>query len=319
MAILGIDVSKNTLDVTLLDEQGQKQAGQFTNTSKGLRALKKWLKKRAGGTLQVCMEATNIYWEACAEFCHQQGWVVSVVNPARIKGFAQSQMRRHKTDREDSDVIADFCAKMHPRQWHPPSPEQRHLRTWVRHQAALQKSLTQQTNRLHTCRTPDIQASLRSIIAALTTEIAQAEAAIQALLQTHETLRRQHDLLVSIKGIGSKTALFLLAEMYALADYESARSAAADASLTPSHHESGSSVKRHPRLSHLGKMGVRAGLYWPAITAMQHNPLVKALADRLEARGKPKKVIIGAAMRKLLHLAYGVLKNQTPFDPTYAG
>ncbi len=321
MAILGIDVSKDTLDVTLIDAQGQKKQAQFKNTAQGLKALKKWLKKRNGHPLHVCLEATNVYWEACAAFCYQQAWAVSVVNPARIHGFAKSQMRRNKTDAEDSDTIADFCAQMQAtlRLWQPPTPEQRQLRAWVRHQAALQKSHTQYTNRLHTCSAPAIRTSLETMLAALETELAQVESHIQAVLAAHETLQQQVTLLVSIKGIGEKTAIFLLAEMYDLAEYENARAAAADVGVTPRHYESGTSVKRRPRLSKVGKASVRAALYWPAITAMQHNPLVKALADRLEARGKPKKVIIGAAMRKLLHLAYGVLKNQTPFDPTYAG
>lgn len=318
MAILGIDVSKDTLDVTLIDDEDQKHQAQFKNSIKGLKAVKKWIGKHEVKSLHICMEATNVYWEESAEFGYQQGWSVSVVNPARIKGFAKSQMRRNKTDREDSDIIADFCAKMAPRLWHPPTPEQRKLRSWVRHKEALQKSLTQQTNRLQTCKDADIRVSLQTIIAVLETEIAQVEDKIQVLLDEHDDLRKQHDYLVSIKGIGSKTAIFLLAELYDLADYEDARSAAADAGVTPSHHELGSSVKRNPHLSKVGKAGVRAALYWPAITAIQHNPIVKALAERLEARGKPRKVIIGAAMRKLLHIAYGVLKHQSPFDPAYA-
>ena len=318
MAILGIDVSKDTLDVTLIDDYDHKHTTQFPNHTSGLKALQKWVGKYAMQDLHICMEATNVYWEACAEFGYQQEWAVSVVNPARIKGFAQSQMRRNKTDREDSDIIADFCAQLQPRLWHPPTPVQRKLRAWTRHSAALQKSLTQHTNQRHTCSDPDILASLKIIITTLKTEISQVDAAIQALLQEHADLRQQHDYLVSIKGIGSKTAVLLLAEMYDLADYANARAAAADAGVTPSHYESGTSVKRRPQLSKVGKATVRAVLYWPAITAIRYNPLVKAWAARLEARGKPKKVIIGAAMRKLLHIAYGVLKNQMPFDPEYA-
>ena len=248
MAILGIDVSKDTLDVTLIDDEEQKHQAQFKNMTKGLKAMKKWIGKHKVESLHICMEATNVYWEESAEFGYQQGWSVSVVNPARIKGFAKSQMRRNKTDREDSDIIADFCMKMAPRLWQPPTPEQRKLRSWVRHKEALQKSLTQQTNRLQTCKDADIRVSLQTIIAVLETEIAQVEDKIQALLDEHDDLRKQHDYLVSIKGIGSKTAIFLLAELYDLTDYEDARSAAADAGVTPSHHESGSSVKRNPHL-----------------------------------------------------------------------
>ena len=102
-----------------------------------------------------------------------------------------------------------------------------------------------------------------------------------------------------------------------IAHYQSAASAAADVGVTPSHHESGDSVRRRPRISKMGKSSIRAILYWPAITAMRCNPLIQAFAARLEARGKPKMVIIVAVMRKLVHLIYGVLKNRTPFDPNY--
>jgi transposase len=318
MTILGVDVSKDTIDVTLRDTSKGKEHHQFANNKSGFRALRKWLGQCNISKLHVCMEATNIYWEALASFCYDEGWQVSVVNPVRIKGFAKSQMRRNKTDPEDSDIIADFCALMEPRLWHSPSPEERKLRDLLRHQHALQKTLTQQTNRLHTCQNEVVCNSLHTIIGVLRTEITQVEDKIQSLLQSHPDLKQRFDFLRSIKGIGSKTALFLLAEMHDLANYENARAAAADAGVTPSHYQSGTSVKRRTKISKIGKAGIRAALYWPAITAIQHNPLIKAMAERLKARGKSQKVIIGAAMRKLLHLAYGVLKNQSYFDPYYA-
>jgi transposase len=318
MAVLGVDVSKETLDVTLIDEQERKHQAQFKNSDSGLATLKTWLAQYEHESLHICMEATNVYWEACAEFGYQQGWAVSVVNPQRIHGFAKSQMRRNKTDREDSDIIADFCAREDLRLWHPPTPEQRQLRAWVRHRVALQESLKRQTSRLDTCKDPAVRASLKSIIKVLRTQLEQMEQSIQALVHKSANLRQQFAYLVSIKGIGAKTAWVLLAEMYDLAEYENARAAAADAGLSPSHYCSGSSVKRRAKLSKVGKSSVRAALYWPAISAIQSNPLVRALAKRLEDRDKPKMVIIGAAMRKLLHIAYGVLKNQSYFDPNYA-
>src|SRR5262245_1788816 len=123
--ILGIDIAKATLDVTLLS--GDKPVGyrQFANTSSGIAQLLKWLTKRVNGTLHVCMEATNIYWEAVAEALHIQGYRVSVVNPTRIKGYAISQLRRSKTDKLDSEVIAAFCAAQQPDAWQPPSDAQR--------------------------------------------------------------------------------------------------------------------------------------------------------------------------------------------------
>src|SRR5688572_31448710 len=109
-----------------------------------------------------------------------------------------------------------------------------------------------------------------------------------------------------------------MAEMYDLATYPDANAADADAGLSPAKHESGHSVQRKPKLSKVGKASVRGALYLPAMNAIRHNPIVKQLADRLKAKGKSPMVIIGAAMRKLLHLVYGVLKHKTPFDPNWA-
>jgi transposase len=317
MAYLGIDVSKDTLAVKLLLADGQQEQGEYSNSASGFKKLGRWLKPHQVEGVHVCMEATNIYWEEVAQYLHDQGYKVSVVNPARIKGFAQSQLRRHKTDKVDADVIAQFCQAITPSIWVPPTPEQRKLRALVRHQKALQKTLTQQTNRLATCTEPAVKSSLELIITTLSSEIERLQVQIQDFIDDHPTLKQQFTLLISITGIGPKTAIGLLAEMYDLADYDSARSAAADAGLTPSHYSSGKTVHRKSKLSKMGKSSVRGLLYFPAITALQHNPIIQALKQRLQAQGKAWKVILGAAMRKLVHLAYGVLKNQTPFDPNF--
>lgn len=317
MAILGIDISKKKFDATLINDQGQKHHRQFDNNEPGFKHLRRWLKTHKVVELHACMEATNIYWEELAQFLVDQGYQVSVVNPARIKGFAISQLRRNKTDKVDSQVVADFCAALKPTLWRPPSPTQRKLRALVRHQQALHKTLTQQRNRLASCQDDQVRTSLLRLIDTLQAEIQRLEHQIQAFIDQQSELKKQQNLLCSIKGFGSKTATKLLAEMYDLAAYDNAQAAAADAGLTPSQHTSGSSVRRKPKLSKMGKASVRGMLYFPAITALQHNPIIRALKERLEARGKQWKVIVVAAMRKLLHIAYGVLKNETPFDPNY--
>jgi transposase len=317
MAILGNDVSKATFDATLIDELGQQHHQQFTNDKAGFKQLQKWLKQHQIKQLHACLEATNIYWEQLAEYLYQQGYTVSVVNPARIKGFAQSQLRRNKTDKQDSQVIAQFCARTQPKAWQPPSPEQRKLRALVRHLQNLKRSLIQHTNRLKTCQDAEVRHSLELIIETFKAQIAQTEAQIQAFIDQSPDLKEKQELLISIKGIGPKTANHLLAEMYDLDQYDSARAAAADAGLTPAHYQSGTSVKQRPKLSKVGKVAVRGALYLPAIAALQHNPLLQDLQVRLSAAGKHPQVIIGAAMRKLLHLAYGVLKHRQPFDPAY--
>lgn len=318
MLIVGIDIAKVKFDATWKDEMGQKSYQSFDNTPKGFKALQRWVKKTGYKEAHFCMEATNIYWEAVAEFLHKQGYKVSVVNPARIKGFAQSQMRRNKTDKVDSDVIADFCHALSPKQWLPPKPEERQLRNLVRHRCTLIKTRTQQKNRLATCQNEHVRHALNQLVTTLNDQLQECEQAILEQIKAHSYLKERKRLLLSIKGLGPVSAHVIMAEMYDLNRYDSARAAAADAGLSPAHHDSGDTVHRKPKLSKVGKASVRGALYLPALAAIQHNTIVKNHARKLELRKKPPMVIVGAAMRKLIHIAYGVLKHQTPFEPNYS-
>ena len=244
---------------------------------------------------------------------------MSVKNPAKIAGFGQSKGSRNKTDKIDSGLIGLYCVESQPKEWKPPTPEQKLLRAWIWHVQALKKTRTQQINRKGTVREEGIRDSLQNIIELLDKEIKEIQTKIHDLLEQHPNLKRKHELLESIKGFGAETASLILAEFYDLAEYEDAHAVAADAGLTPRRYESGTSVKKRPRISKMGKKAIRAGLYYPAISAWRHNPIIKKFADRLLRKGKDKPLIYAAIKRKLLHIAYGVLKNDTPFDPCYLG
>ena len=315
MDVLGIDLAKLTFDATLLTTAGAQHYQSFPNTPEGFTQLQTWLTQFGVTRVHACMEATNIYWEAVATWLHTQGHIVSVLNPARIKGYAQATMQRNKTDKLDSAIIAAFCATHHPAAWQPLTEAQRRLRALVRHRDDLLQTQLQQQNRLRDTTDTLVVASLQAVLDTLASQLAAVERAIKEHLAAHSELGTNLQLLTSIVGIGVVTAAKLLAEFGDLARYESAKAAAADAGWTPSHFESGTSVRRRPRLSKLGKAGIRSALYWPAITAMRYCPGCKAYAERLAARGKPKKVIIGAVMRKLVHIIYGVLKHRPPYDP----
>ena len=317
MHILGIDIAKAKFDVCLLGEI-EPQRHQFANTPAGFEQLAAWLKEQGVEQVHACMEATNIYYEALAYTLVEQGQKVSVVNPLQIKAFRESRLRRTKNDRQDAWLIALFCQQQAPPAWRPLTPAQRTLQALVRHWDTLEQDHRQQSNRLDSCRDEAVAASLRRIIALLEAEMKTVEAQIQTHIDQHPDLKNQHDLLLSIPGYGAKTAAKLMGNLPHLAEYASAKEAAADVGLTPLEFQSGQSILGKPRLSKMGKARLRKSLYFPAMVALRYNPIIRALGERLEARGKAKMVIIGAAMRKLIHLAYGVLKNNRPFDPNYA-
>jgi transposase len=163
-----------------------------------------------------------------------------------------------------------------------------------------------------------VRRSLEESIAHLQAQIKRTEKLIRTHLDQHPGLRQQRDLLTSIPGIGETTAALLLAELPHLKQYRSARQVAALAGLVPRERQSGSSVKGRVRLSKIGNARLRKALYFPAITALRCSPFMQQWANGLRERGKSKLSVVGAVMRKLLHLAYGVLKTNQPFDPEWA-
>lgn len=318
--VLGIDISKLSMDVTLQKgEQGncQRLHKRFANNKQGIEHLLAWLVSQEVVGLHVCMEATNVYWEKVAAALCNADYRVSVVNPRRIKGFGMSQMQRNKTDKVDSEVIAAYCAAMNPAGWEAPSGMQRKLRALERHRMDLKRTITQQKNRQKTLSDEDVCASLQRVLDALVAELKGVEKQMDELTTQQQEFREQKHLLLRVIGIGPKSANMLLAEVPEMGEYESARAVAADAGVTPAHHQSGTSVNRKTKISKMGKSVVRGELHMPALNAMRTNPILRAFAERLRAAGKPEPVIICAVVRKLIHICYGVLKHKKPFDPNY--
>ena len=139
-----------------------------------------------------------------------------------------------------------------------------------------------------------------------------------AFFEAHPALKADRDLLTSIPGVGTQTAATVLAELPAIDRLPSAQSAAASAGLAPREFRSGSSVRKRTRLSKAGNARLRKALFLPTLTAIRFNPLLKGFFERLVAAGKPRMQAVGACMRKLIMICFGVLKNRTPFDPEWS-
>jgi transposase len=246
------------------------------------------------------------------------GHRVSLINPAQIHAFGRSGLKRTKTDKADALLIARFCQMHQPPAWTPLSPEIQHLQGLVRRLEHLEEMRVMEENRLSSGGVDGlVRESLDEHIAYLQAQIDKTRRQIKDHVDQNPDLKKQSQLLESIPGIGAATAALLLAELGDIEQFGSARQVAAFAGLVPRIRESGTSVRGRSRLSKVGSSRLRKSLYFPAITALRFNPLIKAFGLRLSAQGKSKMLIIGAAMRKLLHLAYGVLKSQRPFDPNF--
>jgi transposase len=314
-SVLGIDIAKQKFDAALL-VGGKLKHKACKNTREGFEALVLWLKKQKVDRVHACMEATGTYGDALALYLHDTGHIVSIVNPARIKGFAQSELLRTKNDKVDAGLIARFCLAMNPGQWTPPSPEIRRLQALVRRADALISMRVQEINRLDIAH-ETIGPSIKEHIAYLDGEIEEVKKQIAEHIHQDPNLRGKRDLLDSIPGIGEATIAVILAELNAFQRFERVENLVAFIGLAPKERMSGSSIKGKPRLSKMGHARLRKALYMPALVSIQYNPVIREFHRRLKERGKNGKVIVCAVMRKLVHIIFGILRSGQPFNPNF--
>ncbi|OUC13533.1 MAG: IS110 family transposase [Alkalinema sp. CACIAM 70d] len=312
--ILGIDVSKDTLHLALVKGESRPQKKTVTNDATGFAQLQQWLSDQQVGQLHACLEATNTYGQAIATELYQQGHRVSIVNPARVQGFAQGELSRTKNDSADAATIARFCAAMQPKTWHPLTPEADELQQLTRRLEMLQRMIGQEKNRLGTA-TVTLQEEIEAHIEFMQEQFTKLEHKIQQHIEKYESLNQALELLVSIKGISTRSGSQILAEISRWKEFRSARQLAAYAGLTPQEKQSGSSVHGKTRLCKIGNAHLRRALYFPALTSLRWSPPIQAWAEQLRAKGKTKMQVVGAVMHKLVRIIYGVLKSGKPFDP----
>lgn len=309
--ILGIDISKLTFDVALLNDDKVKTK-KFTNTSKGFSELKQWLKNNEIDSVHACMEATGGYESKLAQYLYDNNFKVSVINPARIKGFSMSKLSRVKTDKADSELIAQFCQAIQPDLWKPTPLNIQELQQWVRRLDSLIANKNQENNRLDGA-SEVVAINISTHIEFLDKQIQEVEELISNNIKGHQDLNDKSKLLNSIPGIGEKTIAIILAFL-TVENFDSAKQVVAFVGLNPKPKQSGSSVLGAGRISKTGDADLRKAFYMPAIVSLRFNPIIKGFAERLSSVGKAKMIVVIAAMRKLLYIIYGVLKNKTPFN-----
>lgn len=329
MHVLGIDIGYLEYTVHLLDTTGPNRgkgkgaSTTFPNTSKGHQQLVTWLEQhsaRASSTA-VVLEATGVYWQSVAHHLHQQGFTVSVVNPASVKFYAKSTLRRGKTDQMDAHLIAQYGATMQPKAWRPAEPALEAVQLLVRERESVVALLTREKGRIHalSCRHEANQVVVRLVeerISLLEAQIEQLEHALKAQINASSDLRRDLALLMSVSGFGFITASSVLAETSGFETLQTGRQLAAYAGLSPAPHQSGSRSGQ-TRISKVGNPRLRKIAYLAALGATRSNSRLKVFYQDLKERGKPSKVALVALARKLLCVGLAVVKSGKPYDPDY--
>lgn len=324
---VGVDVAKDTLAVHARTRETEALGSRtFENRQAGFNQLVRWVRQlaaRAGcDTIHVGMEATGVYWERLAEHLyHAEGIAVSVTNPAQIKFATRANAVRTKTDQVDAQEIARFVAEKSPTTWVPETPAVIQLRALVHRIEQLNLMYSQERNRRHAIKhsaaaSPEVLASIDESLRGIRQQIKALQKCLHTHLQEHPELKQQTDLLQTIDGIGEWTAARLLADVGRALVERDGRQLTAHAGLAPGKRESGTSVRAPVRIVKIGRARFRTALYMPALVGKKHNPVLRALYDRIRAKGRPPKVALIACMRKLIHIIHGVLKTQTPFNPT---
>ncbi len=312
--VIGIDVSKLTLDAAALSDTGEVVRSRFRNTSQGHLDLIAWL--QAFTDPKVAVEATSSYHQHLVQALQEADLTVSVLNPAQVSYFVKSNYRRNKTDKADALWLAIYLKERKPL---PTQPVDNLLSSLAREIQALTNDLSRLKNRLDAAQAgrahPEVVASLKRRILQLEEERGALEEELKR--ETSKANQQQLNLLTSIPGIGWRTACYLLAELGGIDRFANSRKLVAFAGLTPAQFTSGTSVIKRSRISKLGSSHLRKLLYMPSLTAIRWNPVIRKFFERLVTRGKNRKAALVACMGKLLKIVHAVLSKQQPFQPMH--
>jgi len=305
-SFVGIDVSKDALDVWVLPKA---QQWQVANDQAGCAQLVERLKP-LGETVLVVMEATNVFWRMAAAALAGAGLACAVVNPRQVRDFAKSMGKLAKTDALDAQVLALFAQRVKPPVRALPSAQCQLAAELLGRRAQLMGMQVAEKNRLASASAKRVRKDIEATIAFLEKRLGALDQEIDSWLQSTPIDQSRADLLQSFTGIGHNTARSLLITLPELGSL-SGKQIGALAGLAPFAKDSGK--KRGQRHIAGGRSIVRAALYMPAISAIQHNPVIRALYQRLVQAGKHHYVAITACMRKMLVILNAMLKSNQPW------
>ncbi|HEZ5432639.1 TPA: IS110 family transposase [Neisseria meningitidis] len=310
MNIIGLDISKDTIDATLHKTNGSIHYIKFKNNDDGLKQFRLWIKGNRIRKAYIGMEATGIYYEKAADMLSSY-YTVYVINPLKIKDYEKSRFNRTKTDKADSNLIADYIKRHQDTLIPYQIPKNKALQKLINLKNQLHQHQKQIKNRLHSTEEDFIRNIHQDLIDTIQDKMEQVKIAISEQIKK-QTDNNHYRNLQTIPSIGKDTASVLYAQLTEK-HFKTANQFVSYAGLSPAIIQSGTSVRGRGRLSRYGNRRLKSTLYMPALCAYRFNAFPK-LINNLKKAGKPKMVIIVAIMRKLAKLAYYIVKTGQPYD-----
>lgn len=310
--VVGIDVSKARLDAFRLPDEKLFDA---PNDSDGIAALVKWLKKKRPSL--VVIEGTGGLQRQAVAALTTAKFPVAVVNPRQVRDFAKAQGRLAKTDALDAQVLAHFGDVMKPPVRELPDAETEALKDLLSRRAQLVAMRADEKNRLEAAPAQQgpVRDSIKSLIKHLDQEIEKLDKDIDDKIDGSPVWKAKDELLQSIPGVGPNVARTLLAELPELGRLNR-KEIAALVGVAPMNRDSG--TLRGKRAIAGGRANVRTILYMAVVSGQRWNPLIRAVFERLRAKGKPAKVALTACIRKLLTVMNAMMRAQKPWDQALA-
>jgi len=308
----GVDISKDVFDV----HGSSSGHSQFKNDERGFKALLKSLPQQS----LVIMEATGYYYYRLAQFLYKNDVDVSVVNPLSVKRFIQMKLAKVKTDKSDAKAICDYGLINDVPLYNALTEVQSECLQLFRLMDSYIKHRTATKNKIHGEEVLGVPSkavfrSLKRNKKHLDKELVAIEERILSLVKKEQ--QQQLTLLMSIPGIGMKTALFLIVVSDGFSKFENASQLCSYVGITPTIRESGSSVRGRSRISKVGNKKLRNLLFLCSFNACKHNKACREIYERLVNKGKSKKLALIAVANKLLRQAFAIAKSGRPYDQEF--
>lgn len=314
--IVGIDVSKNSLDVSYVLD-GKKVHNVLENNQEGFAKLV----SITDTAYSYVMEATGPYYYALACYLHQAGCKVSVLNPLVAKRFCQTMIQRAKTDKADAAALRKYGEMFELSCWIPAQEEHLAITHLYGNLTRLTKAETALSNQLHAYQTTQglketTQQMMEEELGQIRQRIKNIEKQIeQKIAQLYPELYQD---LLSIPGIGPSSAMLLLVFCKGFKTFDNYKQVIAYLGLSPRVYQSGTSVNGKGHICKMGTAKVRAVLYMAAKSAIRWNQGCKQLYERLRAKGKPYRVAMIAVVNKLIKQAFAIVKSGIRYQPDFA-